>query len=148
MRWDLRRQAGPQGSSGRHPWHRNQALVLASKIPVGGNHSASPKGGRGAWGPCLDTVCYKNPPASIFKVNSRSNLFSHLQCYHHGSSPLLSPDGYRTSLGLPASTLTQPLPCHSLLSTQQHHSGAFMMSIKHPGAQPWKPHSSSYLTQC
>lgn len=49
-------------------------------------------------------------------------------------APLLSPDGYRTSLWPPCFNTDPTPPCHSLLSTQQHHSGAFMMSIKHPGA--------------
>lgn len=60
----------------------------------------------------------QNPPASVFKVNSRSNLFSPPSMPPPWSQPLCSPlMATEPPFGLPPSTLTTPTPPQSALNT-------------------------------
>ena len=60
----------------------------------------------------------QNPPASVFKVNSRSNLFSPFSMPPPWSQPLRSPlMATEPPFGLPPSTLTTLTPPQSALNT-------------------------------
>lgn len=111
---------GSQGSSVEAPVLKSRlwlSMSLLSRVTVGGKETQpAPQEPEGALGPGLRYSLSGNPLASVFRISSRSTSMV--------PATALSPDGYRFSYGLSASTLTP----YSLSLTQQPEWGFYSVN--------------------